>query len=175
MGLEIMAINAGVQAVSGIAGMFSSRRKRKRAAKKRARYKSLLGQQYEALQRAASAERAEFATRAGFLQESQQIQQQQAVQQYGSAMESMQSSIGRTGLAGVGSGVQSMQDAQAAFATGQQQFALQGQESAFQLQQQEASRIRDIQATGFQMDAMAAEQGIKSSYGQSLLDMYGGI
>tara|TARA_A100001011_G_scaffold259077_1_gene267389 strand:- start:109 stop:630 length:522 start_codon:yes stop_codon:yes gene_type:complete len=173
--MDPITINAGVQAISGIAGMFSSRRKRKQARRKQTRFKSLLGQQYGALQRAVGAERAEFATRAGFLRESQQIQQQQAVQQYGSAIETMQSNIGRTGLAGVGSGLQSMEQAQTAFGTGQEQFALQNQQNAFQLQQQEASRIRDIQATGFQMDTMAAEQGIKSSYGQSLLDMYGGI
>ena len=58
----------------------------------------------------------------------------------------------------------------------QQQEArdLQNRESAFQLQQREASAIRDIQSAGFQLDQYGADMGLKSNYGQSLLSMYGG-
>jgi hypothetical protein len=65
-------------------------------------------------------------------------------------------------------------EGQAEFGRQQQARALQSRESAFQMQQREASSIRDIQSAGFQLDQYGADMGLKSNYGQSLLSMYGG-
>lgn len=168
-------IGLGVSIAQGISGFFGSARERRRKRRQRRRAQTLLGQQYGALQQAAVAERADFATQRGFLGEAQQLEQLGAVQQQRLASEQLQGQIGMTGLAGSGSGMQALMEGQAEFGRQQQARALQARESAFQMQQREASAIRDIQSAGFQLDQYASEYGIKSSYGQSLLDMYGGI
>jgi len=170
-------LNPVGQAVSigqGIAGFFGSRRERKRRREQKARAKGILASQYTALQGAMGAERADFATLRGFQQEAQMLQQRGAIQEQQLGMQALQGQVGRTGLAGSGSGMQALMQGQMQFARQQEASALQAQESAFQLQQREASAIRDIQASGFDLDRYASEYGIKSSYGQSLLDMYGG-
>ena len=173
--MSIMAVNAGVQAVSAIAGFFGSRRKRKEARRKQARYRSLLGQQYQSLQQARKAEAGEFLQLREFQTEGFDIRQARQQQQFDIQREAGMSQLGRTGLAGSGSGIQAIGVLEDAYSLQQQGLGLERRSSAFDLQMREASSIRDIQATAFEMDRMAADQGISSSYGKSLLDMYGGI
>lgn len=168
-------ISQGVSIAQGLAGFFGSGRERQRRAAKRKRAQSLLGQQYGALQQASAAERAAFATQRQFLAEAQGLEQAGAIQQQRLGMQQLQGQVGMTGLAGSGSGMQALMEGQAEFGRQQEARALQTRESAFQMQQREASAIRDIQSAGFQLDQYASEYGIKSSYGKSLLDMYGGI
>lgn len=173
--LGMTPLGLGLTIGGAVLGFFGSRRKRAQERKKRERAKVLLGQQYGALQAAGTAQAAEFAQQRDFLSEGQQLAQQGAIQQYGMAQENLQSQIGMTGLAGSGAGMNALQQSQMLF--GQQQMArdLGVRESAFELSMREAASIRDIQSAGFELDRYAADKGIKSSYGQSLLDMYGGV
>jgi len=166
-------ISTGIGIVGAVAGFFGSRRKRREARKKRKEAKALIGTQFGALQQAAGAEQAEFAERRGMLGQAQGLQQTSAVSQYGIGMENLQNQVASTGLAGSGSGQQALMQGQQQFAQQQLGTALQNQEQAFNLNMQEASKMRDIQSAGFQLDQYAAEKGIKSAYGQSLLDSLG--
>lgn len=167
-------VGQALSIAQGISGFFGSARERRRKREQKARAKTLLTSQYTALQGAIGAERADVATLRGFQEQAQGLQQRGAIQEQQLGMQALQSQVGMTGLAGSGSGMQALMQGQMQFARQQEASALQAQESAFQLQQREASAIRDIQASGFELDRYAAEKGIKSSYGQSLLDMYGG-
>ena len=112
-----------------------------------------MGQQFEALQGAMGAERADFAQQRAFM-EAQQLGQTSAIQQQRIGMQQLQSQVGRTGLAGSGSGMQALDAGREQFLQQQEARDLQNRESAFQLQQREASAIRDIQSAGFQLDNM---------------------
>jgi len=173
--LGMTPLGLGLTIGSAVLGFFGSRRKRKKARKQRAQARQLLGQQYGSLQQARTAEAAEFAQQREFLGEGQQLAQQAALQQYGVEQDALQSQVGMTGLAGSGAGMQAMQQGQTQFAQQQMARNLGVRESAFQLGMRESASIRDIQSAGFELDRYAAEKGIKSSYGQSLLDMYGGV
>jgi len=166
-------ISTGIGIVGAVAGFFGSRRKRKQAKKKRAEARALIGTQFGALQQAAGAEQAEFAERRSMLGQAQGLQQTSAVSQYGIGMENLQNQVASTGLAGSGSGQQALMQGQQQFAQQQLGTVLQNQEQAFNLNMQEASKMRDIQSAGFQLDQYAAENWIKSAYGQSLLDSLG--
>tara|TARA_R110002012_G_scaffold306832_1_gene511791 strand:+ start:1273 stop:1824 length:552 start_codon:yes stop_codon:yes gene_type:complete len=173
--LGMTPLGLGLTVGGAVLGFFGSRRKRKRARRKRAQASQLLNQQYGSLQQARTAEAAEFAQQRQFLGEGQQLAQQAAVQQYGMQQDALQSQIGMTGLAGSGVGMQAMQQGQSQFAQQQMAKDLGVRESAFQIGMRESASVRDIQSAGFELDRYAAEKGIKSSYGQSLLDMYGGV
>jgi len=173
--LGMTPLGLGLTLGGAVLGFFGSRRKRKKARRQRAQARQLLGQQYGALQQARTAEAAEFVQQREFLGEGQQLAQQAAVQQYGLQQQGLQSQVGMTGLAGSGAGMQMMQQGQMQFAQQQAARDLGFRESSFQLGMREAASIRDIQSAGFELDRYAAEKGIKSSYGQSLLDMYGGV
>jgi len=168
------AISMGVSIASGISGFFGSRRERRAKRRKQRAAKRLMGQQFEALQGAMGAERADFAQQRAFMGEAQQLGQASAIQQQRMGMQQLQSQVGRTGLAGSGSGIQALDAGREQFLQQQEARDLQNRESAFQLQQREASSIRDIQSAGFQLDQYGADMGLKSNYGQSLLSMYGG-
>tara|TARA_S200002703_G_scaffold50875_1_gene44251 strand:- start:3825 stop:4376 length:552 start_codon:yes stop_codon:yes gene_type:complete len=173
--LGMSPLGLGLTIGGAVLGFFGSRRKRKKARRQRAQARELLGQQYGALRQARRAEAAEFAQQREFLGEGQQLAQQAAIQQYGLQQQGLQSQVGMTGLAGSGAGMQMMQQGQMQFAQQQAARDLGVRESSFQLGMREAASIRDIQSTGFELDRYAAEKGIKSSYGQSLLDIYGGV
>jgi len=166
-------ISTGIGIVSAVAGFFGSRRKRKQAKKKREEAMALINTQFGALQQAAGDEQAEYAQRRNMLSQAQGIQQTSAVTQYGIGMENLQNQVASTGLAGSGSGQQTLIQGQQQFAQQQLGTALQNKEQAFNLNMQEAAKMRDIQSAGFQLDQYAAEKGIKSAYGQSLLDSLG--
>lgn len=157
--------------ISAISGFFGSRKKRAKEAAKKASFQTLLGQQYGQLEGVIPQVQQEFAQQRQFLSEGEALQQQQATTQYGIAQEQIESQVGMTGLAGSGAGQEAIMQAQQQFAVQQMARALQAREARYSLQQQEASRIRDIQSAGFALDRAAAEKGIKSSYGQSLLDI----
>lgn len=173
--LGMTPLGLGLTVGGAVLGFFGSRRKRRKARQKRRRAQALLNQQYGALQAAGTAQAAEFAQQRDFLTEGQQLAQQGAIQQYGMGQERLESQIGMTGLAGSGAGMNALQQSQMAFSQQQMARDLGARESAFQLGMREAASIRDIQSAGFELDRYAAEKGIKSSYGQSLLDMYGGV
>lgn len=173
--LGMTPLGLGLTIGGAVLGFFGSRRKRRRERRKREQARQLLGQQYGALQQARTAEAAEFAQQREFLTEGQQLAQQGAVQQYGFQQQGLQNQIGMTGLAGSGAGMQMMEQGQMQFAQQQAARDLGVRESAFQLGMREAASIRDIQSAGFELDRYAAEKGVKSSYGQSLLSMYGGV
>ena len=157
--------------LSAISGFFGSQKKRAEQAAKKASFQTLLGQQNVQLQNLIPEVQQEFAQQRQFLSEGEALQQQQATTQYGIAQEQIESQVGMTGLAGSGAGQEALMQAQQQFAVQQMARALQARETRYSLQQQEASRIRDIQSAGFALDRAAAEKGIKSSYGQSLLDI----
>jgi len=175
MGTALLAANAAVSIGTGIAGFFGSRRERRAKRARKNAAKDLMSNQFTALQGAMGAERADFATQRKFMGEARQMEQASAIQQQSLGTQQMQSQVGRTGLAGSGSGMQTLEQGRMQFLQQQEARALQSRESAFQLQQREASSMRDIQSAGFQLDQYGSELGIKSNYGQSLLDMYGGI
>lgn len=166
-------VSTGISIVGAIAGFFGSRRKRKAARKKKAAARALISSQFGALQQAGVAQAGEFAQQRGMMGEAQALQQNQAVSQYGTGMEGMQNEIANTGLAGSGSGQQSLMQAQQQFAQQQLGTSLQNKEASFSLTMQEDAKKRDLQSAGFQLDQYAAEKGIKSAYGQSLLDSLG--
>ena len=179
MAITLAAALAGGQAAASIgsfvSGIFGNRRKRKEARRKRAAYQKLLGQQFASLQQARKAEAGEFLQMRQFQTEGFDIRQLQQQQAYDIQRERGLSEVGRTGLAGSGSGLQALGSMQQAYGLQQQGLGLQRRQSAFEMSMKEAASVRDLQATAFAMDATAAEQGIKSNYGQSLLDMYGGV
>lgn len=160
--------------IGAIAGFFGSRRKRKRERRKRERAKILLNEQYGALQRAQAGQAAEFAQQRSFMNQAARMEQSRAIDQYGIQEQQALGGLGRTNLAGSGAGQQLMEQSQNQFQREQEMRGLKLQESAFGLQMREASAVRDIQSAGFELDRYAAEKGIKSNYGQSLLSMYGG-
>lgn len=160
------------KAGSRIAGFFGSRKKREKEKQKLTDFSELLGQQYTSLQATVGDVQQEFATQREFLGEGQDIQQQQAVMGYGMGQQQMAGQIASTGLAGVGAGQETMELAQREFANQQMTRALQAREQRFSLGLRESSRMRDIQAAGFQLDTARAEKGLsKKNYGQSLMDM----
>lgn len=159
------------KAISAISGFFGSKKKRAEQAEQKASFQTLLGQQNVQLQNLIPEVQQEFAQQRQFLSEGEALQQQQATTQYGIGQEQIESQVGMTGLAGSGAGQEAVRQAQQQFAVQQMARALQARETRYNLQQQEASRIRDIQSAGFALDRAAAEKGIKSSYGQSLLDI----
>ena len=173
-----VALAAG-QAVASIGsfigGVLGNRRKRKEARKKRAAYQKLLGQQFASLQQARKAEAGEFLQMRQFQTEGFNIAELQQQQAYDIERERGLSQVGRTGLAGSGSGLKALGSMEQAYGLQQQGLGLQRRESAFEMSMKEAASVRDLQATAFAMDATAAEQGIKSNYGKSLLDRWGGV
>lgn len=173
--MDPATISAGVQVFSAVRGIFGSSRKRREARAKQRKFKSLLGQQYDALQRARVAEAQEFQQLRQFQGEGFDLRQDRQINQFNIQRDRAMSQAGRTGFAGSGSAMQAVGSLDDAFALQQQGLGLERRSSAFDLQMREAASIRDLQATAFQMDAMAAEQNIGTSYGKSLLDMYGGI
>ena len=160
--------------IGALAGFFGSRRKRKRERRKRERARILLNEQYGALQRAQAGQAAEFAQQRGFMNQAAGMEQSRAIDQYGIQEQQALGGLGRTNLAGSGAGQQLMDQSQNQFQREQGMRDLKLQESAFGLQMREASAVRDVQSAGFELDRYAAEKGIKSNYGQSLLSMYGG-
>ena len=160
------------KAGSALAGFFGSKKKREKESQKLKDFSSLLEQQYTSLEGTIGDVQQEFSTQRQLLGEGQNIQQQQAIMGYDMGQEKMAGQIGSTGLAGSGAGQETMQLAQQEFANQQMTRALQAREQRFSLGLRESSRMRDIQAAGFQLDRAAAEKGLKSkNYGQSLMDM----
>ena len=160
------------KAISAISGFFGSKKKRAEEKQKLADFSELLGQQYTSLQGTVGDVQQEFEQMRGFQSEAQGLEQQAAIMGYGANQQGMAGQIAGTGLAGVGAGQEAMQLAQQEFANQQMARALQSQESQFNLGLREASRMRDIQAAGFQLDRARAEKGLsKKNYGQSLMDM----
>lgn len=163
------------KAGSAIAGFFGSKKKREKEAQKLRDFSSLLGQQYTALEGTVGEVQQEFATQRELIGQGQNIQQQQAVMGYGVGQQQMAGQVASTGLAGSGAGQESMELAQQEFANQQMTRALQAREQRFSMGLREASRMRDIQAAGFQLDRARAEKGLsKKNYGQSLMDMMEG-
>lgn len=160
------------KALSSVTGFFGSRKKRAKEKQKLTDFSELLGQQYTSLQGTVGEVQQEFEQMRGFQSEAEGLEQQAAVMGYGANQQGMAGQIAGTGLAGVGAGQEAMQLAQQEFANQQMARALQSQESQFNLGLKEASRMRDIQAAGFQLDRARAEKGLsKKNYGQSLMDM----
>ena len=58
--MDPVTISAGVQVFNAVRGIFGSSRRRREARGKQRKFKGLLGQQYDALQRARTAEAQEF-------------------------------------------------------------------------------------------------------------------
>lgn len=160
------------KAISAISGFFGSKKKRAEEKQKLTDFSELLGQQYTSLQGTVGDVQQEFEQMRGFQSEAQGLEQRAAVMNYGTGTQQMAGQIAGTGLSGVGAGQEAMQLAQQEFANQQMARALQSQESQFNLGLREASRMRDIQAAGFQLDRARAEKGLsKKNYGQSLMDM----
>lgn len=160
------------KAISAISGFFGSKKKRAEEKQKLTDFSELLGQQYTSLQGTVGDVQQEFEQMRGFQSEAQGLEQRAAVMNYGTGTQQMAGQIAGTGLSGVGAGQEAMQLAQQEFANQQMARALQSQESQFNLGLREASRMRDIQAAGFQLDKARAEKGLsKKNYGQSLMDM----
>tara|TARA_S200002703_G_scaffold99669_3_gene86162 strand:+ start:159 stop:728 length:570 start_codon:yes stop_codon:yes gene_type:complete len=160
------------KALSSISGFFGSKKKRAEEKQKLTDFSELLGQQYTSLQGTVGDVQQEFEQMRGFESEAQGLEQRAAVMGYGANQQQMAGQIAGTGLSGVGAGQEAMQLAQQEFANQQMARALQSQESQFNLGLREASRMRDIQAAGFQLDKARAEKGLsKKNYGQSLMDM----
>ena len=160
------------KAASTLAGFFGSKKKREKEAQKLTDFSDLLGQQYTALEGTVGEVQQEFATQREIVGEGQDIQQQQAVMGYGVGQQQMAGQVAGTGLAGVGAGQEATELAQREFANQQMTRALQAREQRFSLGLRESSRMRDIQAAGFQLDRARAEKGLKKkNYGQSLMDM----
>lgn len=166
-------VSTGIGIVSAVAGFFGSRRARAKAKKRKAEAKALIDTQFTSLQQAGVDQKAEFLQQRSMLGEAQGLQQQQATQGYGFQQKELQSQVASTGLAGTGAGQQAVLQQQQQFVQQQLGTTLQSKEASFNLQMQEASKVRDLQAAGFQLDQYAAEKGIKSAYGQSLLDSLG--
>jgi len=163
------------KALSAISGFFGSQKKRAKEKQKLRDFSELLGQQYTSLQGTVGEVQQEFATQREILGQGQDIQQQQAIMGYDVGQEQMAGQVASTGLAGVGAGQEVMDLAQKEFANQQMTRALQAREQRFSLGLREASRMRDIQAAGFQLDRARAEKGLgKKNYGQSLMDMMEG-
>lgn len=160
------------KAISAISGFFGSKKKRAQEKQKLTDFSELLGQQYTSLQGTVGDVQQEFQQMRGFQSEAQGLEQQAAVMGYGANQQQMAGQIGMTGLSGSGAAQETMQLAQREFANQQMARNLQAQETQFNLGLREASRMRDIQAAGFQLDRARAEKGLKSeNYGQSLMDM----
>jgi len=173
-GLGTTPWGLGLAGAGAVLGFFGSRKKRKAARKKKAQAKELLGQQFTSLEGAATANTAEFAQRRELQGQGNMLNQQNAVAGYGNQMQGLQNQVAMTGFSGIGSGQDAINQYQNQFAIQQQGAQLGMATSAFDLQMREASSQRDIQSAGFEMDRYAAEKGIKSSYGQTLLDNLGG-
>ena len=158
--------------LSGISGFFGSKRKRAKEREKLNQFSTLLGTQYGLLEDTIGDVQQEFDMRRQFMDEGQFIQEDQAAMGYAADQQTMAGQVASTNLQ-TGAGQEAIALAQREFANQQMARALQAREQRFNLGIREASRMRDIQAAGFELDRQAAEKGLKRSYGQSLMDRIG--
>jgi len=172
LGPTIAKFKTAGKVISGISGFFGSRKKRNKEKQKLNQFSALLGTQAGLLQNTIGEVQQEFDMRGNFLDDGQSIQQNQAAMGYAADQDTMQRQIASTNLQ-TGAGEQAIALAQREFANQQMARALQAREQRFNLGLREASRMRDIQAAGFELDRQAAEKGLKRSYGQSLMDRIG--
>ena len=107
----------------------------------------------------------------GFLTEALGMQKQERITGQIATVGTAEGQYGGTNLQ-TGSGQQTLQDIQKNFQLQMQQDSLAASETRFNLAQQEASRVRDIQGAGFDLDRYGASHGVKTGVGKSLLDMY---
>ena len=93
------------------------------------------------------------------------------IMNYGDKRATVESNIARSGLAGVGSGEQALQNYDELFQLQQAKAALSAESRKFERDLRLRGRERSIASAGFALDKAAAEKGLKTSYGSSLMDL----
>lgn len=170
-----VAIYKGVKIATKVAafvsGFFGSRRKRKEEAEKRANFGKLLSRQNELLRSAVPEVREEYAQRDVMDEAAMTNVQESEILQYGDKRGTVESNIARSGLAGVGSGEQALQNYDELFQLQQAKAALSAESRKFERDLRLRGRERSIASAGFALDKAAAEKGLKTSYGSSLMDL----
>jgi hypothetical protein len=161
------------KALSAISGFFGSKKKREKEREKLNQFSTLLGTQYGLLEDTIGDVQQEFDMSRQFMDEGQFIQEDQAAMGYAADQQNMAGQVASTNLQ-TGAGQEAIALAQREFANQQMARALQAREQRFNLGMREASRMRNIQAAGFELDRQRAEKGLSSkNYGQSLMDRIG--
>ena len=139
-----------IGAIAGFVGSISARRRARREARRR---KKRAIQTENMLIGAAENVVKDIAVQKGFADRAFAVQQESAVTDYQDAIEQGNVQIGRTGLAGSGAGQRALGRTERAFEISQDRSAFARDSEAYQLEQQELSRLRDIQGNLLELSA----------------------
>lgn len=139
-----------IGAIAGFVGSISARRRARREARRR---KKRAIKTENMLIGAAENVVKDIAVQKGFADRAFAVQQESAVTDYQDAIEQGNVQIGRTGLAGSGAGQRALGRTERAFEISQDRSAFARDSEAYQLEQQELSRLRDIQGNLLELSA----------------------
>ena len=139
-----------VGAIAGFVGSISARRRARREARKR---KKLAISSENLLVGAAKNVIMDINQQELFTGRAFDTMQKQGAFEFKGSLEQGNASIGRTGLAGTGTGTKILQDIKSQYTMSQDRAALDYERNLYGLEQQELSRLRDIQGNLLQLSA----------------------
>ncbi len=147
---KVSPVLGAVGAIAGFVGSISARRRARREARKR---KKLAISSENLLVGAAKNVIMDINQQELFTGRAYDAMQKQGAFEFKGSLEQGDASIGRTGLAGTGTGTKILQDIKSQYTMSQDRASLDYERNLYGLEQQELSRLRDIQGNLLQLSA----------------------